>query len=171
MTDNMFLIGKIVNTHGIRGEVRVEQITDFSERFAVGNQVYIVPKNQPPIPVTIASHRLHKQYHLLRFEGFDHIDDVEPFKQADLKITEADLSDLPEGEYYYHEIIGCQMYTTNEEYIGVVVDIFPTGANDVWVIERENGKEALIPYIQEVVKEIDLSTKKIYIELMEGLLD
>ena len=167
----MFLIGKIVNTHGIRGEVRVEQITDFSERFAVGNQVYIVPKNQPPIPVTIASHRLHKQYHLLRFEGFDHIDDVEPFKQADLKITEEDLSDLPEGEYYYHEIIGCQMYTTNEDYIGVVVDIFPTGANDVWVIERENGKEALIPYIQEVVKEIDLSTKKIYIELMEGLLD
>src|SRR5690625_2668413 len=98
MTEKMFLIGKIVNTHGIRGEVRVERLTDFAERFAVGKKVYIVPKNQQPIPAIIASHRIHKQYDLIRFEGFDHIDDVEPIKQADLKITESELSELPEGE-------------------------------------------------------------------------
>lgn len=167
----MFDVGKIVNTHGIRGEVRVQRLTDVEERFTVGETLYLVKNNEQPIKVVISSHRLHKQIDLIRFEGYDHINDVENFKNAFLKIKENQLIDLDEGEYYYHQIIGCDVYTNENNYLGMITAVFPTGANDVWVVELENGKEVLIPYIQDVVKEIILPEKKIYIELLEGLLD
>lgn len=171
MTEKMFDVGKIINTHGIRGEVRVKRLTDSEDRFNVGNILYLVQDNKQPIKLIIAAHRIHKQHDLLRFEGYDNINDVEIFKNAYLKITEDQLTDLSEGEYYVHEIIGCEVHTNDGEHLGIVKDIFPTGANDVWVIQQENGKEFLIPFIKDIVKEIDLEEKKINIELMEGLLD
>src|SRR5699024_2693317 len=171
MTEKMFDVGKIINTHGIRGEVRVRRLTDFEERFHVGETLYLVRNHQQPIKLTIASHRTHKQYDLLQFEGYHHIQDVENFKGAYLKIKKEQLNELDDGEYYIHDIIGCMMYTLDNEKLGMIQDVFPTGANDVWVVQQENGKEILIPFIKDVVKEVNVSEKKVYIQLMEGLLD
>src|SRR5690625_1732438 len=171
MSEQMLDVGKIINTHGVRGEVRVMRLTDFEERFNIGETLYLIKNEGQILKLTIAAHRIHKQYDLLLFEGYNNINDVEDFKGAYLRIKKEQLTDLPDGEYYYHEIIGCVMYTIDHEEIGVVKDILPTGANDVWIVDQQNGKEQLIPYIKDVVKKINVPQKKVYIEVIEGLLD
>ena len=166
----MFIVGKIVGTHGIKGEVKVKRITDFVERFDKGNILYI-QEDQEEISLTIDGFRTHKNMDILHFEGLNSINDVEPFKGATLKIKKEQLTELDEHEYYYHEIIGCTMYTTAGDRLGVIESILSPGANDVWVVQSSNGKELLIPYIEDVVKKIDVDNKQVTIELMEGLID
>lgn len=170
MSDSLYDVGKIINTHGICGEVRVIRITDFDDRFDVGNTLY-VEYNNDLIPLTIEGHRKHKQYDLLHFQGYDRIEDVERFKNTYLKINEEQLTELNEGEFYYHEIIGCEMVTTNGKLVGNIDHILSPGANDVWVVKQDDGKELLIPYIKDIVKQVNVEEKKVIIEPMEGLLD
>lgn len=171
MDMKMFNIGKIINTHGIRGEVKVLRISDFEERFNVGEVVYLEKNKNDLVELTINGHRMHKGYDLLRFEGYDNVNDVEQFKGFYLKISEDQLTELEEGEYYYHEIIGCDVHTIDKTYIGKIKEILSPGANDVWVVKPEKGKDVLIPYIEEVVKSVDIDEKMVIIEPMEGLLD
>ncbi|MHA6251318.1 ribosome maturation factor RimM [Oceanobacillus sp. CAU 1775] len=170
MEIKMFNIGKIVNTHGIRGEVKVKRITDFEERFNVGETVYIESDGKH-LPLVISAHRVHKGFDLLYFEGYNNINDVEKYKGSYLKIREDQLTDLDENEFYYYEIIGCEVFTSSGEKLGKVKEILAPGANDVWVVERKGMKDALIPYIDQVVKDININDKRIVIEPMEGLLD
>lgn len=170
--EKWFNVGKIVNTHGIKGEVRVISKTDFAdERYKPGNKLFLFRKNDTePLELTVASHRQHKNFDLLTFEGYTNVNQVEPFKEGILKIPESFLTELDEGEYYFHEIIGCSVFTTEGEEIGAIREILTPGANDVWVVKGKNGKEILIPYIDDVVKEVDVKNKKILIHPMEGLL-
>lgn len=165
-------VGKIVNTHGIRGEVRVMATTDFpDERFAVGSELAIfMPKSKTPVMVKVESHRKHKNFNLLTFEGYPNINDVEKFRDGIVKVSERDLTELEENEFYYHEIIGCRVITETGEEIGAVTEIIETGANDVWTVTPKEGKPHYIPYIEQVVKEIDVDEKLVKIELMDGLL-
>lgn len=171
MVEKMFNTGKIVNTHGIRGEVKVLRISDFAERFAVGEQVYVVNDKEASVQLTIDAFRSHKGFDLLHFAGYDHINEVESFKGSYLKIAEHQLTDLAEDEYYYHEIIGCEVVTSDAGKIGKIKEILSPGANDVWVVNQPNGKDVFIPYIKEVVTDVDIKAKKVVIEPMEGLLD
>jgi len=168
-----FNVGRIVNTHGIRGEVRVLSTTDFEEeRFAVGVKLAAFKKDdKKPTWVTIESVRRHKNFILLTFEGMNNINLVEPFKEGMLKITKDQMTDdlLEEHEYFFHEIIGCTIVSEEGETIGAVTDILQTGANDVWVVKGIK-KEHYIPYIEDIVKEINIDEKKIVIHVMEGLL-
>ncbi|MCG3090125.1 ribosome maturation factor RimM [Sporosarcina cyprini] len=167
-----FNVGKIVNTHGIRGEVRVISRTDFpEERYAVGSKLALfLPNEKKPLTLTVATHRRHKNFDLLTFEGHMNINDVEKYRDGILKVSEEQLGDLEEGEFYYHEIIGCTVFTDSGEELGKVTEILETGSNDVWTVTPEKGKPHYIPYIEDVVKEVDIEEKKIIIEPMEGLL-
>jgi 16S rRNA processing protein RimM len=170
--ENWFNVGKIVNTHGVRGEVRVISRTDFpEERYQAGSTLYLFSeKGGEPVELTVDSHRKHKNFDLLTFEGFHDISQVEPFKNGILKVNETQLGDLEEGEFYFHEIIGCKVMTRDGDEIGNIKEILTPGANDVWVVKAAKGKEVLIPFIDDVVKEIDVENKLIVIEPMEGLL-
>lgn len=170
MTDKWLNVGKIVNTHGIRGEVRVISRTDFpEERYKIGNTLYVDMESKH-VPVTIESHRKHKQFDLLTFEGLSNINDVEPFKGHLLKVPKEQQVSLEEGEFFYHDIIGCAVFTNNGEELGKVKEILSPGANDVWVVKRKGfGSDILIPYIPSVVKTVDIEDKKITIEPLEGL--
>lgn len=170
--EKWFNVGKIVNTHGIKGEVRVISRTDFpEERYKIGNVLYLfMPKSNAPIELTVKSHRSHKNFDLLTFEGYENINEVEKFRDGIIKVSESQLGDLNEGEYYYHEIIGCSVATIDGEELGKVSEILSPGANDVWVVKGKGGKELLIPYIEDVVKKVDIKEKIILIEPMEGLL-
>ena len=170
--EKWFNVGKIVNTHGIRGEVRVISRTDFvQERYKKGNVLYVfLPNSTQPIEVTVQSHRAHKNFDLLTFEGYDNINQVEGFRDSIIKVPESQLSELPENEFYFHEIIGCTVITDEGVEIGIVKEILTPGANDVWVVRGIDGKENLIPYIGDVVKNINVSEKKITITPIEGLL-
>ena len=165
-------VGKIVNTHGIWGEVRVISTTDFpDERYQVGNELGLFKADgSKPIIVKITSYRKHKNFDLLTFEGYTLLKDVEGFRDATLKVSEKYLTELEENEYYYHEIIGCTVVSTEGETIGTVTEILQTGANDVWTVQPAKGKTHYIPYIEDVVKKIDVDKKEITIDVLEGLL-
>ncbi|SFA74366.1 MULTISPECIES: ribosome maturation factor RimM [unclassified Bacillus (in: firmicutes)] len=170
--EKWFNVGKLVNTHGLRGEVRVVSSTDFAnERYKKGNTLYLfMPKSNEPIELKVKAHRSHKSFDLLTFEGKENINEVEKFKGGIIKVPESQLGSLPEGEYYYHEIIGCTVITTQEEEIGKITSVLSPGANDVWVIKGKSGKEVLIPFIDEIVMKVDVKEKIVIIEPMEGLL-
>ncbi|SDB88405.1 16S rRNA processing protein RimM [Pelagirhabdus alkalitolerans] len=164
-------VGKIVNTHGIKGEVKVVRITDFEDRFTPGNRLYLFSNDtSEPIELTIKHHRVHKGFDMLSFEGYESINEVEPLKDSLLKIHQSEQSELEEHSYYYHQIIGCDVQTIDQEHIGTVSDVLSPGANDVWVVKPAKGKDILIPYIEDVVIEVDLEKQLITIDPIEGLL-
>ncbi|WP_317956007.1 ribosome maturation factor RimM [Staphylococcus haemolyticus] len=163
-------VGQIVNTHGIKGEVKVKSNSDFTDtRFQPGEVLTVNHQNHEE-QLTVLSYRVHKGFHMLKFEGINNVNDVEQYK-GDYLYQERDHEDieLAENEYYYSDIIGSTVFDDDNQPIGRVINIFETGANDVWVVKGE--KEYLIPYIADVVKEIDIENKTIRITPMEGLLD
>lgn len=170
--EKWFNVGKIVNTHGIKGEVRIISKTDFADqRYKKGNSLYLfMSEGADPVELIVKSHRIHKNFDLLTFEGYDNINQLEKLKGGILKVPESQLGQLQKDEYYFHEIIGCTVITDKGEEVGTVKEILTPGANDVWIIKGKNGKEQLIPYIADVVKEIDVIEKKIVITPLEGLL-
>lgn len=170
-----YKVGKIVNTHGIRGELRVVATTDFPEqRFKKGSQLAVFKQESDTKPVqtiTIASSRKHKGFVLITLSGFDDINAVLPFKGMTLKVADDQLSDddLDDGQYYYHQIIGLNVVTENGDEIGKIKEIMAPGANDVWVVKRPEQDDLLLPVIDQVVKKIDLEAGHVIVELMEGL--
>jgi 16S rRNA processing protein RimM len=170
--EKWFNVGKIVNTQGIKGEVRVVSSTDFAnERYKPGNTLSLfMPASAAPLELKVKSHRKHKTFDLLKFEGVENINEAEKLRGGIIKIPESQLGDLNEGEYYYHEIIGCTVITTEDETLGKISEVLSPGANDVWVIKAKAGKDILIPYIDEVVIKVDVKEKVVIIDPMEGLL-
>ncbi len=166
-------VGKIVNTHGVRGEVRVISRTDFpEERYAEGNKLFLFKENKEPIQLVVRSHRKHKQFDLLTFEGLHSLNEVEHMKEGILKIKEEQLGTLEADEFYYRDIIGLEVHSDEGEYLGKVKEILSPGANDVWVVQQASGgKDLLLPYISQVVKSVDLSKGEVIVHLMEGLRD
>ncbi|MTT32298.1 ribosome maturation factor RimM [Terrilactibacillus sp. BCM23-1] len=165
-------VGKIVNTHGIKGEVRVISESDFTdERFAEGSKLYIHnEKNKRYQPIFVQSYRRHKQFDLLTFQGYPTINDVEPLKGCKLFISTEQLSDLEEDAFYYHEIIGCTVVSEEGTVLGEIKEILSPGANDVWVVKTK-GKDILLPYIGDVVKEVNIENKQVIVHLLPGLID
>ena len=165
-------VGKIVNTHSLKGEVKVISSTDFEEeRFKKGSKLLITRGNQLIREVVVQSYRNHKNFLLVKFEGIDSVEEAEKLKNLQIKIDSDEVGELEENEFYFHQIIGCKVFDENDKNLGEIIDILTPGANDVWVIKGENGKEILIPYIEDVVKKIDITSKKVNIEVMEGLID
>ena len=165
-------VGKIVNTHSLKGEVKVISSTDFEEeRFKKGSKLLITRGNQLIREVVVESYRNHKNFLLVKFEGIDSVEEAEKLKNLQIKIDSDEVGELEENEFYFYQIIGCEVFDENDKNLGEIIDILTPGANDVWVIKGENGKEILIPYIEDVVKKIDITSKKVNIEVMEGLID
>ena len=166
-----YQVGKIVNTHGIKGEVKVLASTDFKEsRFKPGAKLYLFTKDATtPIELEVKTYRKHKQFDMLTFVGLEDINLVEKYKQAHLKISAEQQEQLAEGEYYYHQIIGLTVVTTEGQEIGKIKEIMTPGANDVWVIARPKQSDLLLPAIADVVKEIKLDDNQVIVEMMDGL--
>ncbi|MGT2928920.1 ribosome maturation factor RimM [Streptococcus dentasini] len=169
---NYYNVGKIVNTQGLQGEMRILSVTDFAEeRFKKGAKLALFDtKDDFVMEVEIASHRQHKNFDIIKFKGMYHINDIEEFKGYSLKVAQDNLSDLADGEFYYHEIIGLNVYENNEK-IGVVREILQPGANDVWVIKRSGKRDLLLPYIPSVILNVDIEANRIDVEVLEGLDD
>ncbi|MCX2455951.1 ribosome maturation factor RimM [Lacticaseibacillus nasuensis] len=166
-----YKVGTIVNTHGVRGEVRVIATTDFpAERFAKGSQLIV--ETTPPTPVTVASARKHKQFTLLTFTEFADMDAVLPFKGHDLSVPAAAVKPLTEPDtYYYRDIIGLTVIDDTGATLGKVSEILTPGPNDVWVIPRPGKPDILLPFLKSVVTAIDLDAKVAHVVVPEGLID
>ena len=163
-----FEVGQIVNTFGIKGQLKVKPFTDDMERFEELKTVYKCKKNEMK-KVEIEDVKYNKQCVLLKVKGIEDLTQAEKYKGLFLKIDRKDAKKLPKDTYFIADILGLEVYTDEGELLGKVDDIFPTGANDVYVVKDELGKQILLPSIPEVLKEIDLEKGKVIVHLIEGL--
>lgn len=162
-------VGVISNTHGIRGEVKVFPTTDDPARFKKLKKVFL-DTGEAYLEMEIEQVKFFKQFVILKFKGYDNINDVEKYKQKSLLVDREHAVKLEENEYFIADLIGLSVYTEEEKLLGTLSDVLQTGANDVYVVEMEDNKEVLIPAIRECILSVDLDERKMRVHLLEGLL-
>lgn len=160
------VIGRVVRPWGTRGEVKVEIMTDFPDRFALLRKVYLGPK---AAPFALEGFRLHKGAAILKLEGCHDRAAAEKLRGQLVQIPIEEAMPLDQDEYYVHQILGLAVWTMEGEYLGTVDEIIFTESNDVYVVRGEE-REILIPAIEDVVLEINLAEGRLVVELMEGLI-
>ena len=163
-----FEVGQIVNTFGVKGMLKVKPFTDDANRFEELKKVYICKKEKLE-EVEIEEVKYHKDMVLLKVKGIDDMNEAEKVKGLYLKIDRKNAKKLPKDTYFIADLLGLEVYSDKEEFLGKVDDIFRTGANDVYVVKDEKGKQLLLPGIPEVIKEIDLEKEKIIVHILKGL--
>lgn len=161
-------IGQIVNTYGIKGFLKVVPYTDDITRFEKLNNIYIQTKKSLET-VAIEEVKYSKNLVLLKIKGIDDINSAEIYKNCYIKIDRSDAVELPEDSYFIIDLIGVEVITDKGENIGNIIDVFSTGANDVYVVKNELGKQVLLPAIGDVIKNVDIKNKKMIVHLLEGL--
>lgn len=168
--EDFLRVGVISSTHGVRGEVKVYPTTDDIERFNILKDVYLDTGSQKLL-LEIENLKFFKNMVILKFKGFDNINDIEKYKGRDLLITRDKAVKLAPNENFIVDLIGLSVVTDEGEPFGTVTDILQTPANDVYVIEGKDGKEYLFPSIKECILNVDLTEKKVLVHIMDGLLD
>ncbi len=162
-------IGKVVALFGVRGELKVMLLTDVPNRFNELDVVYVGPNHM--------QHRIERvrpykgEMVILKLQGIDDANTAEKMRNFDITIPETELAQLPPDSYYQHDIFGLQVVTVKGRAVGTIVDIIVTGSNDVYIIKSPAGEQNLIPAIKDVVKQVDLRRKVMYIDPIAGLLD
>lgn len=164
-----FEVGQIVNTFGVKGFLKVKPFTDDVERFEELKKVYICKKEKLE-EVEIEEVKYHKDMVLLKVKGIDDMNEAEKVKGLYLKIDRKNAKKLPKDTYFIADLLGLDVYSDEGKHLGKVDDIYPTGANDVYVIKDKMGKQLLLPGISDVIKEIDLENEKIIVHLLKGLI-
>ena len=170
MRDDLLRVGVIANTHGIRGEVKVFPTTDDVTRFDYLKEVVLDAKREQ-ITLKIQSVKYFKNLVIVKFKGIDNINDIEKYKGCDLYVTRENAVPLEENEYYIADLIDMEVIDENGEKLGVLYDVMQTGANDVYVIKLENGKELLLPNIDQCILSVNVSEKIMKVHVLEGLMD
>ena len=159
-----------MNTHGLRGEVKVVPWTDYPDDFEDIEYVY-AEKRGVRERLDIKNIKYQKNNLIVKFAQINSIDEAEAYKNIVLTADRDALGELPEGVYYIADLIGLEVVKETGESVGEITDVINTGANDIYVVKREGKRDMLIPVIDEVVKNVDLENKKVTVELMEGLED
>ena len=162
-------IGQIVNTFGIKGMVKVKPFTDDIRRFDELKTVY-VEKNSNQTEYEIEEVKYHKGMVLIKFKGIDKVEQAEMLRNSYLTVSRDSVEKLEEGRYYIVDLLGLEVYTDEQVLLGTLEDIFNTGSNDIYVVKDKQGKQILLPAIQDVVKQIDIENKKIIVHLLPGLI-
>lgn len=153
-------VGRIAGAFGVHGEIKVDLLTDFPDRFKDMKQVYVGPERRP---YHILTSRRHRQQVLLTLQGLDTPEDVALLRQMELAIPRTAAVDLPEGHYYLQDVIGMAVLATDGAEVGVVTDVLRTGSNDVFVV-NEGPKAVLIPVIHDAIAELDLAANRVVVE-------
>lgn len=163
-------IGKIANSHGVKGEVKIIPLTDNPERYNDLEWVYI--DKEPGLQkYDIEGVKYFKGFVILKLKGINSIDDAEKLKGLFLKINRENAVRLPEHCYFICDLIGCEVFEENGSRLGELKNVIGTGSNDVYIVKDEKGKEILIPALKSVVELICIEDKKIVVSLPKGLID
>ena len=168
--DNLLRVGVISSTHGVRGEVKVYPTTDDVNRFKSLKNV-ILDTGREHMDLEIQGVKFFKNMVILKFKGFDSIDDIEKYKGKDLLITRDQAVELGPDENFIVDLIGLRVVTEDGEEFGTLTDVIKTGANDVYEVKTAEGKEVLLPAIKECVLNVDLTEGTVTVHIMDGLLD
>lgn len=166
--ENFLEIGQIVNSYGLKGQMKIVPFTDDITRYSDLKTIYIEINKQLK-EYKIEQVKYHKNNVLIKLEGIDDINDTEKFKNCFVKVDRKNAVKLPEDTYFIIDLIGLEVFTEENVLLGKIVDVFPTGSNDVYVVKDELGKQILLPAISEVIKNVDIPNKKMIVNLIKGL--
>ena len=161
-------LGQIVKDKGLKGEVKVNSFTDDNTKFERIPNVFIKQKGNLK-EYSIEKVGYSKNQVIIKFKGVDTVEEAETLRNSYIVVDREIFGELPEGVYYIADLLGLDVYTEDGTLLGKVDDIFSTGANDVYVVKDELGKQRLLPGIDEVIKHIDIESGKIIVNLIEGL--
>lgn len=161
-------VGKIINTHGLRGEVKVSVWMDYPEDFEALERVYLKKNNEC---LTVGNIKYQKNNLIVKFKEINDINEAEKYKNSVLTADRSDLEELPEGVYYIADLIGCEVFDDKGERVGEIADVFNTGSSDIYDVKREGKKNLLLPVIDDVVLNVDIENKKVTVHIMDGLED
>ncbi len=146
-------VGRLRRPHGVQGEIQMDVLTDFPERMRAGKTIYIGDTHEP---MRLTGVRGHDRAMILRFPGIESPEAVGRFRNMVVYVKADELPKLPEGEYYHHQLLGLSVVDESGQALGSLSDILETGANDVYVVKTAEGKELLLPAIEEVILEVNL---------------
>ena len=168
--EDLLQVGILSSTHGVRGEIKVFPTTDDVKRFKK-NKEYILGTKNGNIDVRVESVKFFKQFVILKFEGIDTLDDILAYKGCSLYVNRAHAVKLQKDEYFIADLIGVEVFDEDDNYIGKLIDVLETGANDVYEITTEDDKVYLFPAIKECIKKVDMDNRKITAYVMPGLME
>jgi len=161
-------VGKVVRAHGLRGELSVAILTEFPDRFETMEWVYLGDEFEAT-PYRLEGYRWHKSNILMTLAGISDRAQAEALRGQYVQVPVEEARTLPQGQYYLYQLVGLQVNTTAGDNLGKVVDIIETGANDVFVVEK-NGQQVLLPDIPEVVQAIDIAKGQMVVTIIDGLI-
>ncbi len=164
-------IGKIIDSHGLDGTFKVFNTTDSpKKRYAKGNKVYLYNEaTDERIAMTVASFRLSRQIAYVKLEGINNPEDAKEFKGFEIH-TIKDRNDLQVGYYFYDDLMNCSIIDQNKNELGKVIKVEEFPAQITLRVKRQNGKDFFVPFVKQFIKKVDIDGKKIYIEVIEGML-
>jgi 16S rRNA processing protein RimM len=162
-------VGQIINTHGVKGEVKIYPLTDDVKRFDNLKFVYM-KSGEEYKKVDVESVKYVKNFPIIKLSNINDMNEAERYKNQYIYVDRENAVKLPEDTYFIVDLIGMDVITVDGENLGKIVSVFSTGSNDVYEVKQESGKVVLIPAIKDVVKEVDVENKKMIIKLLEGLI-
>lgn len=165
---NYTIVGKIINSHGIKGEVKVYPMTDDIERFSHLETAYI---GESKVEVNLKTVRYHKGFPIIGFEEFNDINQILKFKDQLIYIDDKDRIILPKDHYFIYDLINCEVFDTMDNRIGSISNVIQNMGNDVYLIKGDNNKEYLVPAVKEFIKSVDVESKRIIIDPIEGMIE
>ena len=165
---DLYQVGAITQTHGVRGEVKVFPLTDDVMRFKNMKDL-ILDTGREQITLEVTSARPQKNLVILKFKGYDSINDVEKYKGAKLYVTKENRVACDEDEYFIADLIGIQVVSDEGEELGTISDVLQTGANDVYVVSKDGAKDLLIPAIHACIQNVDVAAGQMEVHLLPGL--
>jgi 16S rRNA processing protein RimM len=166
-TPTRLIIGRVLKPWGYRGELKIEILTEFPDRFASLRTVFL---GDDAKPFSVARARLHSGAALLKLDGIDSPEAAAKLREQLVQVAIEDAVELPKGKVFLYQLIGLRVRTLEGRALGEIADVLDTGANDVYIV-RDGAREILLPAIPDVVKEINLERREMVVELMEGLVD
>ncbi len=169
MENTLVWIGRVMNTHGRRGQVKIDSREGGKTALAKGKRIYLRDAEGQKRAFTVHSARYHKEKAILEFCEVQDIQEAARLIGHSVYIHQNDLETLPPDEFYWHQLQGLRVETEKGTVLGKLEGVFSTGSNDVFVV-RQKGEEFFIPAIEEIIREVDLQKKRMVIRPMQGLL-
>ena len=164
-------IGRIINTHGLKGEAKIDCWSDFPELRFGGNYPVYIKEGKEYVPLHPVRFRMHKGFPLVVFKGLENINLIERYRNKELFVDEEDREELDDGEFYMDDLIGMKAVDEDGVLIGTVIAVEETnGANNYLRVERKGKKDALIPWVDSFIVDVDMDTMTIVVHVIEGLL-
>ena len=166
--EDLYQVGVITQTHGIRGEVKVFPMTDDVSRFK-GMKDLILDTGKEKLHLEVTSARPQKNLVILKFKEFDNINDVEKYKKCGLYVTKENRVKLQKDEYFVADLEGCRVISDQGEDLGILDEVMTTGANDVYIVKKAGAEDLLIPAIKECILDVNVDEEIVKVHLLEGL--